>query len=187
MNPEEVVTLLNEYLSEMTTAIRPWGGYINNFIGDAIVAIFGAPVDQADKEWHAVAAALAMSERLVELNRRRVARGEMPIENGVGISTGEAVAGQIGSLERLMYTVIGDTVNVASRLETLTKDYPDHRILINGATAEALIEHDEVVLKNLGPIHVKGRAEPVDVYAVIEWQEAAQEDLSGEYVSYHRA
>jgi class 3 adenylate cyclase len=189
MSPEEVVTLLNEYLSEMTAAIRPWGGYINNFIGDAIVAIFGAPVDQPDKEWNAVAAGLAMSKRLTELNRRRVARSEMPIENGVGISTGEAVAGQIGSLERLMYTVIGDTVNVASRLETLTKDYPEYRILINGATAEALVERDEVVLENLGPIHVKGRTEPVDVYAVVEWKEVAQEDLSGEHdeFSYHRA
>ncbi len=169
MSPEQVVTLLNEYLSEMTDAIRPWGGYINNFIGDAIVAIFGAPVDQPDKEWRAVAAALTMRERLAELNQRRVARGEAPIDNGVGISTGEAVAGQIGSLERLMYTVIGDTVNVAARLETLTKQYPDSPVLINGPTAEALKGRDDLVLKSLGPINVKGRAEPVDVYAVLEW------------------
>jgi len=175
MSPEEVVALLNEYLAEMTAAIRPWGGYINNFIGDAIVAIFGAPVDQPDKEWRAVAAALAMRERLAGLNRRRVARGELPIDNGVGISTGEAVAGQIGSLERLMYTVIGDTVNVAARLETLTKKYPEHPILINGTTAEALKGRADLVLKSLGPISVKGRAEPVDVYAVIDWQPPQRE------------
>jgi class 3 adenylate cyclase len=121
-----------------------------------------------DKEWRAVAAALAMRERLVQLNQRRVARGEAPIDNGVGISTGEAVAGQIGSLERLMYTVIGDTVNVAARLESLTKDYPEHPILINGPTAEALKDREGLLLKSLGPLQVKGRAESVDVYAVVE-------------------
>jgi class 3 adenylate cyclase len=169
MTPEEVITFLNEYLTEMTAAIREWGGYINNFIGDAIVAVFGAPIDQPDKEWRAVAAALAMRERLVELNDRRAARGEPPISNGMGISTGEAVAGQIGSLERLMYTVIGDTVNVAARLESLTKDYPAHPILINGPTADVLKERDDLELKHIGPVQVKGRAEPVDVYAVVKW------------------
>jgi class 3 adenylate cyclase len=170
MTPEEVVTFLNEYLTEMTEAIREWGGYINNFIGDAVVAVFGAPIDQPDKEWRAVAAALAMRERLLALNKRRAARGEPPIGNGVGISTGEAVAGQIGSLERLMYTVIGDTVNVAARLESLTKDYPEHPVLINGPTADALQDRDDLVMKHIGPVLVKGRAEPVDVYAVVEWR-----------------
>ncbi len=167
MTPEQVVIFLNEYLTEMTNAVRPWGGYVNNFIGDAIVVIFGAPLDQPDKEWHAVAAALAMQECLAELNRKRVARGEFPIQNGIGISTGEAVAGQIGSLERLMYTVIGDAVNVAARLEALTKDYPEHPILINGPTAKALAHRNELTLKSLGPIQVKGRVESVDVYAVV--------------------
>ncbi len=170
MTPEEVVAFLNEYLTEMTNAVRPWGGYVNNFIGDAIVVIFGAPVDQPDKEWRAVAAALTMQERLAELNRHRIARDEQPIHNGIGISTGEAVAGQIGSLERLMYTVIGDAVNVAARLEALTKDYPEYPILINGLTAKALAARPDLTLKSLGPINVKGRVEPVDVYAVVEWQ-----------------
>lgn len=172
MTPEEVVAFLNEYLTDMTNAVRPFGGYVNNFIGDAIVVIFGAPVDQPDKEWQAVAAALTMQERLAELNSRREARGEQPIHNGIGISTGEAVAGQIGSLERLMYTVIGDAVNVAARLEALTKEYPDYPILLNGATAVALTSRPDLTLKNLGPIQVKGRVEPVDVYAVAEWRKA---------------
>ena len=115
-----------------------------------------------------MSAALAMRKRLDELNQRRVARGEEPIDNGVGIGAGEAVAGQIGSLERLMYTVIGDSVNVAARLESLTREYPEHPILINGRTAEALKEREDLKLKSLGRITVKGRAEPVDVYAVIE-------------------
>lgn len=170
MSPEEVVAFLNEYLEEMTQAVRPWGGYINNFIGDAIVVIFGAPVDQSDKEWHAVAAALTMQERLAELNRKRIARGAIPIYNGIGISAGEAVAGQIGSLERLMYTVIGDAVNVAARLEALTKEYPEYPILMNGPMAQALASRPGLTLASLGPIPVKGRTEPVDVYGVVGGQ-----------------
>jgi class 3 adenylate cyclase len=176
MTPEQVVAFLNEYLTEMTNAVRPWGGYINNFIGDAIVVIFGAPVDQPDKEWRAVAAALTMCERLAALNQRRLQRGELPISNGIGISAGEAVAGQIGSLERLMYTVIGDAVNVAARLETLTKEYPDYSILINGPTAKAISIRHNVTLKSLGPVTVKGRAEPVDVWAVVEQQTEKRTD-----------
>jgi class 3 adenylate cyclase len=167
MSPQEVVAFLNEYMTEMTEAITPWGGYINNFIGDAIVAIFGAPLDQADKEWKAIAAALTMRRRLQALNERRAARGEPTIRSGIGISTGEAVAGQIGSIDRLLYTVIGDAVNVAARLEALTKD-KDYAILVNGSTAEAVKHQRGIVLKALGPTMVKGRSEPVELYAVFE-------------------
>ncbi len=170
MSPQEVVAFLNEYLTEMAIAIRPWGGYINNFIGDAIVAIFGAPLSQANTEWCAVGAALSMRDRLEKLNQRRIERGETPINSGIGISTGEVVAGQIGSIERLLYTVIGDAVNVASRLETLTKEYPSYSILINEQTALALQDDPEILLKNLGQIKVKGRQQSVEVYAVLNEQ-----------------
>ena len=170
MTAQDVVTFLNEYLSEMSEAIKPFGGYINNFIGDAIVAIFGAPIDQPDKEWRSVAAAIAMRQRLETLNERRVVRGEIPIQSGIGISSGEVVAGQIGSLERLLYTVIGDAVNVAARLEALTKDYPAYAILINKQTAQAIQDHSSVNLHPLGPIQVKGRSEPVEVFAVTDWE-----------------
>jgi adenylate cyclase len=166
-SPNEAVTFLNEYLTEMTEAVQSHGGYINNFIGDAIVVIFGAPLDLAEKERHAVEAAMAMRQRLAELNRRRLERGVSAIRSGIGISTGEAVAGQIGSMERLQYTVIGDAVNVAARLETLTKEQPDFPILINEATADALKNNAEIGLKSLGPYQVKGRTEPVQVYAVV--------------------
>jgi adenylate cyclase len=168
-SPNETVTFLNEYLTEMSEAIRPWGGYINNFIGDAIFVIFGAPLDLAEPELHSVRAAVTMRERLAELNRRRLERGLKVIKSGVGISTGEVVAGQIGSMERLQYTVIGDAVNVAARLETLTKELPDFPILINEATADALKGNAEIGLKALGPYQVKGRTEPVQVSAVV-WQ-----------------
>lgn len=164
MTAHEVVTFLNEYLTEMTTAVRNAGGYLNNFIGDAVVAIFGAPADQPDQERRAVQAALEMRERLEALNRRRVERGEEPITSGIGISTGPAVAGQVGSLERLMYTVIGDAVNIAARLEALTKEHPDCPILVNRTTVAALDPVQERI--DLGPLEVKGRAEPVHVFAI---------------------
>jgi class 3 adenylate cyclase len=170
MTPHQSVAFLNEYLTEMSDAIHAWGGYINNYVGDGVMVVFGVPLDQSDKEWRAVAAALTMRAKLAALNERRGARGEPPINMGIGISTGEVVAGQIGSLDRLMYTVIGDAVNVASRLETLTKEYTHYPILINGLTAHALQARTAVTLKSLGPITVKGRAAPVDVYAVTEWR-----------------
>jgi class 3 adenylate cyclase len=166
MDPQGVVALLNEYLTEMAEAVRPYQGYINNFIGDAIVVIFGAPLVQPDIERRAVRAALAMQARLAVLNARRIARGDFPIETGIGICAGEVVAGQIGSPERLLYTVIGDTVNVAARLEALTKDYPEHSILVNLAVARAVRDEPGLRIESLGPVRLKGRAEPVDVSAL---------------------
>ena len=166
MSPQEVVTFLNEYLTEMSLAARNWGGYINNFIGDAIVVIFGAPMSQPDIEWRAVAAALEMRDRLRAFNLRRQSQDQPTIHNGVGISTGEVVAGQMGSLDRFLYTVIGDAVNVAARLESLTKDFPDYPILINKATYEAVATRPELKIACLGPQAVKGRVQKVEVYGV---------------------
>jgi class 3 adenylate cyclase len=166
MDPQGVVALLNEYLTEMAEAVRPYQGYINNFIGDAIVVVFGAPLDQPGIEVRAARAAVAMQARLAQLNARRVARGDFPIVTGIGISAGDVVAGQIGSPERLLYTVIGDTVNVAARLEALTKDYPQHPILVSHSVAESLRDAPDLRVEHLGVIPVKGRAEPVDISAV---------------------
>ena len=107
-----------------------------------------------------------MRKALAELNARRAARGAPPIETGIGIAVGDMVAGQIGSPERMLYTVIGDAVNVAARLESLTKDYPGKAILITRRVAAALGE-DAPPTEPLGPIKLKGRAEPVEVVAVI--------------------
>ena len=165
LSAPDIVAFLNEYLTEMTEAVKPWGGYVNNFIGDAIVVIFGAPLSAPEIEYRAVMAALAMRERLDALNVRRVEVGEAPLENGIGISTGTVVAGQIGALERCIYTVIGDAVNVAARLEALTKDVGQH-ILINHATFIGLRHHPEIVSVALGEHIVKGRTEPVIVHAI---------------------
>lgn len=166
MHPTEVVELLNEYLGEMSKAAQNWGGYINNFIGDAIVVVFGVPVMVPDCERRSVFAALEMRERLSSLNKRRVAAGKQPLRNGIGISTGPVVAGQMGSLDRFLYTVIGDTVNVAARLESLTKDFPDYPILINDETYKALDAQAGYEAVDLGEQAVKGRHASVHVWGL---------------------
>ena len=168
MDPDEVVEFLNEYLTEMTEAVQEWGGYVNNFIGDAIVVIFGAPDSQQEMEFNAVSAALEMRKRLALMNLKRKQRGDSAVMCGIGISTGEVVAGQVGSLERFLYTVIGDAVNVAARLETLTKEYPEYNILINGKTYDGVENKEGFDFVHLGKQKVKGRTEDVDVYAVEE-------------------
>jgi len=162
----EVVALINEYMTEMSTAARNWGGYINNFIGDAIVVVFGTPVHHEDNEWRAVAAALEMRNRLHALNLKRRAMKRASIQTGIGISTGDVVAGQMGAADRFLYTVIGDAVNIAARLEALTKDFPDHPILMNGETFAAIADRSELNCENLGPQKLKGREESVQVYGI---------------------
>ncbi len=162
----EVVALINEYMTEMSTAARNWGGYINNFIGDAIVVVFGTPVHHEDNEWRAVAAALEMRSRLHALNLKRRAMKRAPISTGIGISTGDVVAGQMGAADRFLYTVIGDAVNIAARLEALTKDFPEHPILMNEDTFAAIADRPELNCENMGPQKLKGREETVNVYGI---------------------
>lgn len=181
MSPHDVVMLLNEYLKEMTEAVRPWGGYVNNFIGDAIVVVFGAPEARAENELCAIRAAQAMKARLEGLNRRRAEMDDPPIVTGIGISTGKVVAGQIGSLERFMYTVIGDAVNVAARLEGLTKQFDGNPILVNAATYEGCrYKQSEIAFADQGMQRVKGRAEPVHVYAVYSDKAVVTDAAPGE-------
>jgi class 3 adenylate cyclase len=162
----ELVSLLNEYLTAMTEAVRPFKGYVNNFIGDAIVVVFGAPVASSDVEVRAARAALAMREALAALNERRTKRGEQPIANGIGLAAGPVVAGQIGSLERMLYTVIGDCVNVAARLESMTKEYPEHPILATRAIADASQNAGDLKLISIGAHTVKGRVASVEVFGL---------------------
>jgi adenylate cyclase len=166
MPPSEVVELLNEYLTEMSIAVGNWGGYINNFIGDAIVVVFGVPVKQENIETRAVFAALEMRERLSSLNKRRRSQGKVALKNGIGISTGEVVAGQMGSIDRFLYTVIGDAVNVAARLEGLTKEFEEFPILLNEETYLALKLDETFVAQNLGEQPVKGRLAKVKVWGI---------------------
>lgn len=166
MSARDVVHMLNEYLSAMEKAVKPYGGYVNNFIGDAIVVIFGAPTEQNDLEWRAVRAAFAMRQSLAELNLLRKKRGDFAIDNGIGIASGRAIAGQMGSPDRCIYTVIGDTVNIAARIESMTRDYPEHPILVNGEVMSAISDRTEVTITSLGEKAIKGRQQTVVVAAI---------------------
>ena len=162
---EEVVSLLNAYFSRMLEPIFSFEGTLDKFIGDAIMAVFGAPVFRDDDAERAVRAAIAMRRALRAYNRERAAQGLPPIGNGIGITKGEAISGNIGSLQRMDYTVIGDTVNVASRLEGLTKNYP-YKILIN---EDVYLEvKDKIPCVDLGLAHVKGKEGDVHIYGVVE-------------------
>jgi len=107
-----------------------------------------------------------MREALTSLTLRREAEGHPPLRTGIGIAAGNVVAGQIGSLERMLYTVIGDAVNVASRLESETKAFPEHPILLTDKVATALKDEEGLPMTHIGPRHVKGRDEPVELWAL---------------------
>jgi len=160
---EEVVAMLNEYFTRMIDPIFRYEGTLDKFIGDAIMAVFGAPVTREDDAERAVRAAIEMRRALKKYNVERVARGLPPIDNGIGITKGEAVSGNIGSEQRMDYTVIGDTVNIASRLEGLTKNY-ECKILVN---EDVYLEvKDKMPCVDLGMAHVKGKEGGVHIYGI---------------------
>ncbi|MEL6545805.1 MAG: adenylate/guanylate cyclase domain-containing protein [Myxococcota bacterium] len=163
LSAEEVVELLNEYFTEMVEIIFKYDGFLNKFIGDAIMAVYNAPLGQNRPELRAVRTAVEMQLALNRLNERRAARGQFAIRVGIGINTGPVVAGNIGHEQRLEYTVIGDAVNLAQRIESQTK-VTGASILISEATYEAVREH--VRVEALPPVKVKGKREPVNLYAV---------------------
>jgi adenylate cyclase len=167
LSPPDLLALLNRYLDRMSGAIEAHGGVIDKFIGDGIMALFGAPVAQGDAADGALAAALAMERALADLNRELAAEGRPPLGIGIGVNTACVVAGNIGSHRRLNYSVIGDGVNVAARIESETRK-PEHRtnLITSAATLAALCEPKKFSPRPLGKVHVKGRAEPVEIFAV---------------------
>lgn len=165
MDAHALVELLNEYFTVMVSIIMEEGGVVDKYIGDAIMAVFGAPVSQHDDAVRAVRAATRMRAALEPLNASLVARGIAPISTGIGVHTGEVVAGNIGSEQRMEYTVIGDTVNVASRLEGKTKDVGES--LIVSETTFARVEHCAKG-RALAELSVKGRQRPIKCFAVDE-------------------
>ncbi len=162
--PRDVVRDLNEYFTEMAEAIRAHHGLVLQFIGDEIEAVFGAPVASRDHAAMAVRAALDMRQRLRAWNARREAAGKPALRHGIGIHTGTVLAGNIGGAERLSYALVGDPVNLASRIQGLTKDFKVD-ILISEATRKSL--GPAVAVEELPAVRVKGRAEEVNVYKVV--------------------
>jgi class 3 adenylate cyclase len=161
--PRQVVRDLNEYFTEMDQAIRAHGGLVLQFIGDEIEAVFGAPIASRDHAARAVHAAIEMRRRLQTWNARREAAGRPPLRNGIGIHTGTVLAGNIGGADRLSYALVGDPVNLASRIQGLTKDFKAD-ILISDATRSRL--DGTVAAEELPAVRVKGRVEEVNVYRV---------------------
>ncbi len=164
MDAQALVGLLNEYFTEMVGIVMEEDGVVDKYIGDAIMAVFGAPVPKKDDPIHAVRAAVRMRHALVHLNTRLKERGIAPLRTGIGIHTGVVVAGNIGSEKRMEYTVIGDPVNLASRLESSTKDL-GVAILISDDTYELVKE--KIDARPVKEITVKGRLKPVMTYEVL--------------------
>jgi adenylate cyclase len=161
--PEDIVQQLNEYFSRMVHVLFEHRGTLDKFVGDAVMALFGAPVEDPDHAEHAVQAALAMLRELDALNRDWAVQGRPMLAIGVGVNTGEMVAGNIGSETIMSYTVIGDAVNLGSRLESLNKQHGTTIIISDSTRARLKGRYD---IRPLGDVVVKGKTQPVAIFEV---------------------
>lgn len=166
LGPQATVQLLNEYFTQMVDCITAEGGMLDKYMGDAIMAAFGVPVEHDDDADRAVRASIAMLARLEEWNTVRRERGEAPISIGIGLNTDQILSGNIGSPQRMDYTLIGDGVNVAARLETATKQYAA-KILISEQTRERL--SGVYRTRDVDEVIVQGKTEPVRVHEVLDY------------------
>jgi len=163
LSPEDVITLMNAYLRVMARSVLDAGGILDKFTGDGVMAIFGAMGDPAHGANAAAQAALAIRAGIATLNAERAARGDTVVNFGVGLHTGDVVLGAIGLPERSDYTAMGDTVNTASRMEALTKEFKVDAV-VSRDTAEHM--HDGVVLRPLGEAQVRGKTNAVEVFTL---------------------
>jgi adenylate cyclase len=167
MQPQQIVELLNEYFSEMTDLIFDNGGTLDKYLGDGIMALFGAPLSKPDDARRSVKTAAEMQRALTALNRHWQARGQEPLQMGLGINTGQVTAGNIGSSKRMDYTVIGDVVNLASRL---CANAAGGQILISESTFAEI--NGCFPARRLETIRVKGKEAPVEIYEIL-WKHPA--------------
>jgi adenylate cyclase len=166
LGAQGTVALLNEYFTIMVECIQKEGGMLDKFIGDAIMAVFGTPLAHPDDPDRAVRTAIAMIRELGTFNRDRAAKALPPIDIGIGINTDQVVSGNIGSPKRMDYTVIGDGVNLASRLESACKQYGTH-ILISQYTLDQL--RGTYRTREIDAVVVKGKTEPVRIYEILDY------------------
>jgi adenylate cyclase len=174
MEPSRVVEILNEYFTRVTDVIFDNGGTLDKYIGDAVMAVFGAPISKGNDAAAAVNSAMQIQRLLVELTRDAAAREWPELRVGIGINTGNAIAGNIGSPRRLDYTVVGDAVNTAQRLMT---NAAGGQILISESTAKKLGKTGKTIdLERLPVLKVKGRSEAVPIFRV-NWVEGSDETV----------
>lgn len=162
--PEELVSFINEFLNEMTEIILDNDGTLDKYLGDAVMAFWGAPIEVKEHSYKACLTALQMQKKLVEMREKWTASGETPIRIRIGINSGDVIVGNIGGEKRFDYTVLGDDVNLASRLEGANKEYGTN-IMISGSTFENC--KDKILVRELDVIRVKGKTEPTKVYELI--------------------
>ncbi len=167
--PEEIVAMLNVYFTRMVDIVFRHKGTVDKFVGDMVMALFGAPLDDPDHADHAVQAALDMMAELTRLNAGWLAEGRAKLDIGIGINTGPMIAGNIGSEAIMSYTVIGDAVNLGSRLESLNKNYGTH-IIISESTRARL--KGEYTFRPLGEVVVKGKTNAIPIFEVVARSEA---------------
>lgn len=163
LSAEEVTSLLNEYFSEMEPLVSKYDGIINKFIGDAVMAIFGEPIHNEQHPQNAVLCGYEMIKKVEEMKVKWSKEGKPQFDIGIGISTGEVFVGNIGSAKRMEYTVIGDTVNLASRLESYNKTYKT-KILISASTYEAA--KDIMTVNEIENAEIRGKANKINIYEV---------------------
>lgn len=164
-DPEDVVTFLNAYFTEMHAVIERHNGIVLQYIGDEIEAVFGAPINEPNHAEMAILCALEMRKHLEDLNAKRKEEGEEPVKHGIGIHTGVVLAGSVGSPKRLVYAMVGDAVNLASRIQNLNKTFGTD-ILISSATKE-LLKGNTYTLKGLGQTAIRGKSEEIDLFSVL--------------------
>jgi adenylate cyclase len=164
LQPQVILNLLNRYLTAISTVIEEHGGVVDKYIGDAVMALFGAPLQHDDDPARAIKTALGMCQALAVINQDFINDGLPPIGIGIGINTDTVVAGNMGSMNRLNYTVIGDGVNLASRLEGLTKQYGVHVIVSDNTRTRT----DAFIFRELDMVRVKGKDLPVGIFEPVD-------------------
>lgn len=183
MSPEKLVAFLNRFFNSMSPIIINNGGIIDKYIGDAIMAHFGTIKKYGDDEYRAVKAAIEISSALSSVNQNQIKLGEAPVDIGIGIHTGNVIAGNIGSKERMEYSVIGDTVNTASRLEGITKLFGS-KVIISETTYEKVKDKIQYI-RTLGAVVLKGKTKPIKIYEALDADESAVKEKKIEFSKYY--
>lgn len=189
MQPDELANFLNRYLTRMSDLIMDNRGVIDKYIGDAIMAFWGAPLENKAHALSATLSALAMVDALAEFNAENIQRGEPAIDIGIGLNSGTVTVGNMGSRQRFDYTIMGDAVNLASRLEGLTKMYGVH-ILASEQTVKLLADNPEIVVREVDQVKVKGKTQGIRIFQIVPLtlqaqRRATQKDYSAALEHYY--